>query len=152
MAESSPERSSVVKVHLVLNQGGDTLKIEFPFDKQTDDIDAVVNDLIQTIGRTEADRADIRRQVQEQLMNPTSEFEPIVSEAANTDESSDDEVCKLPQYRELLARQRRDMTLLLQRHLEEKRELAMRIRKQPQLYVQVQGLTPDPGEDLISLS
>ena len=152
MTESgSLERSNVVKIHIEVTQRDDTLHIDFPFDKQVDDIETVVSDLIQAIGVTEAERPKLRSMIEAQLQNDTSKLELITADQANSDESSDDDVCKNPKYLELLERQRQDMASLLQSQLEEKRALAMKIQKEPMLYVG-QGQTEDHGDDLIILN
>ena len=92
MSESgSLERSNVVKIHIEVTQRDDTLHIDFPFDKQVDDIETVVSDLIQAIGVTEAERPKLRSMIEAQLQNDTSKLELITADQANSDESSDDD-------------------------------------------------------------
>ena len=129
--------TNVVQVHLVIHQQQEDLRISFPFDKQTDDIDSVVTDLIQTLGMTETDRSRLKPMVEAQITNAPSTFEPIAGgEQTNAEESSDDEAINDPQYRSLLEYQKREMQTLLARQFNEKRELALRIQNQALLMKQ----------------
>ena len=134
----SSSSSSVVQVHLIIHQPNENLRIDFPFDTIHDNIDNVVSELIETLGLTESDKGTIKNLIEQQI-NPhqkasakiLSDFEPIKlpNEQANDayNDSSDDSDIKDEEYTALLEHQQQEMRQLLQKHYEERKELAQRV-------------------------
>lgn len=126
--------SGIVQVAIVIQQPDEEVRIEFPFDKERDDIDAVVADLVDTLHMTEADKPSVKAMIEAELYNTQpagrSKFEPIATDAAAGDDSSDDCDVNDPRYRAILEKQRQEMHRLLSRHLTEKRDLAKRVERE----------------------
>jgi hypothetical protein len=128
-----------VEVHLLIRQANEDLTVDFPFNKQTDDLDVVVGDLLDTLGMPESEKPRFRELIENQIYGSSGTasqpgaFEPIGADANGPsafadDYQSDDADITDSEYRLLLEEQRQQMEALLSQHAEERRELAARLR------------------------
>jgi hypothetical protein len=134
---SLPLMDEVVEIHLVIHQGNEELTVDFSFNKQKDDVDLVVSDLLETFGMAPSEKPRFHELIERQIAgspNPPSApgaFEPIPSPDAalvGDDYQSDDGDITDAEYRALLEEQRQEMDALVAQHLEERRELAARLK------------------------
>lgn len=144
------DNSQKIQIHLVIHQQDEDLHIDFPFDKMTDNIDDIVNELVDTLKMTEGEKVSIKNMIETQIyksapsslngsvfepigsidpfVQPTTPSAPLISPVvAPTQEDSEEEDIQDLEYRYLLEQQRHELQNLLQRQLSEKRELAQRI-------------------------
>jgi hypothetical protein len=131
----------VVEVHLVIHQENEDLSVDFAFNKQTDNVDSVVGDLVVALGVAESEKTRFRDLIERQIFGPPrpssppngTSFEPISGYAnghtpTGDDYQSDDGDINDAEYRLLLEDQRQQMDALLAQQVEERRELIARLR------------------------
>ena len=58
-----------VQIHLTIHQEGADLKIDFPFNTQTDDINQVVAELVETCKLTQDESVELKQMIQKQIAN-----------------------------------------------------------------------------------
>jgi hypothetical protein len=122
----------IVEVHLVIHQMNEDLSVDFPFNKQTDDLDVIVGDLVDTLGMAESEKPRFRELIENQIFGANSgSGQPGAFEPIGGDYQSDDGDITDPEYRLLLEEQRQQMEALLGQQFEERRELAARLRASP---------------------
>ena len=147
MSESSSSKGDicldVVQVHITIHQQDYNLNIDFPVDRINDDIDQIADELVERLGMSDLDKKSIKEMIEAELnkSNNINNFEPIENQIDSNDqlfneESSDDSDISDPEYTILLEQQKKDMSMLLEKHINEKRELAKQIASSPIINLQ----------------
>ncbi|EAX97625.1 hypothetical protein TVAG_382490 [Trichomonas vaginalis G3] len=123
---------SVVTIHLTIHRDNVDLKIDFPFDTRTDNIDEIVSELAKECSLSDPEREEVKNLIQTQIIKAQNganmsipkvdSFDNVTSEPDLLD-SSDDEIINDPEYQALLERQRKEIAAMEENHLKQQRAL-----------------------------
>lgn len=118
-----------VQIHLTIHQSDEDLHVDFPFDTETDSIQEVVAELVTECKLTENETAALTQLIQEQI-NKTAGTSIGAHFNRNQHESvdSDNEEIDDQEYKDLMAKQKRELEELDAKHQKEQRELALRLQ------------------------
>ncbi|OHT16138.1 hypothetical protein TRFO_13468 [Tritrichomonas foetus] len=119
-----------VQIHLTVHQENDDIHIDFDFDTKNDDLDGVVNELIKTLGLSQAEAKEIKGMVVEQIEKTKQKAFQKPETAPPIDTipyDSDDEEIDDPEYLALLDQQKRQIAEMDARHLKEQQMLIQKL-------------------------
>lgn len=129
-----------VNINLTIHADEDDLRISFPFDTQKDNVDEIVKELVNEIGLTDEEGAELKVVIENQLAqslgSTTASNSAIKSSSGipqpqtpNLDESDDADVQNDREYQALLNQQRRQLAEIEMRHSNEQKELIAKLQR-----------------------
>ena len=122
---------STVDIHLVIHREGENINVDFVFDKNSDSIDQVVEELTESCHLSEREQQQMQEEIMQQIMatqkttitSSNSEEPQVISptlEPMYDDLSdSDDEYMNDPEYMALLKAQEKERKALEEKHRNE---------------------------------
>lgn len=126
-----------VQINLTIHQDQEDVRVSFPFNTQSDDVDEVVKALINEIGLTDEEGVELKQVIESQLaFSRQSSSSSKISNSGITpiivnplDESDDADVANDREYQSLLEEQRKQLEEIERRHVQEQKELIEKLQR-----------------------
>lgn len=126
-----------VSINLTIHQDNSDYRVFFPFDTLNDDVDEVVGELVKTCNLTDEEGQEIKQMIEEQLRQAMGQLPPpaLTRDSVsplNTQinyDSDDEDVANDPEYKVLIAQQKRTLADIEARHQQEQKDLIARIQR-----------------------